>query len=102
MYRPLEHGLTIKPSTIQGLGVFTTEALVKSFDLGITHISNARAGYNFPNNTIRTPLGGFLNHSEAPNCMIEKEGDIWYLLTLEAISSDTELTVKYFKDFLSW
>ena len=102
MYRPLEHGLTIKPSSIQGLGVFTTEALNKSFDLGITHITNNVAGYNFSNNTIRTPLGGFLNHSEAPNCMIEKEGDIWYLLTLDTIPLDTELTVKYFKDFISW
>ena len=34
---------------------------------------------NFQHNYIRTPLGGFINHSENPNCeLIEEDGDYHY------------------------
>ena len=102
MYKPLPDSLTIKPSTISGLGVFAYKAIPKDIDLGITHIANTIVGYHFPQNVIRTPLGGFLNHSETPNCMIEQEGQIWYLLTQDVISSNQELTIKYFPEFLNF
>ena len=102
MYKPLPDSLTIKPSTISGLGVFACKAIPKDEDLGITHIFKLEFAYYFPQNVIRTPLGGFLNHSDTPNCMIEKEGQIWYLLTQDVIPSNTELTIKYFPEFLNF
>ncbi len=101
-YKPLHDSLTIKKSQISGLGVFACKAIPKDIDLGITHIANTIIGHHFPQNVIRTPLGGFLNHSETPNCYIEQEGQIWYLLTTNVISSDEELTIKYFPEFLTF
>ena len=101
-YKPLHDSLTIKKSLISGLGVFACKAIPKDIDLGITHIANTIVGYHFPQNVIRTPLGGFLNHSNTPNCYIEQEGQIWYLLTQDVIPSDTELTIKYFPEFLNF
>ena len=62
MYRPLPDGLTIKNSPIEGLGLFaTTDIKVNSF-IGVTHIRDEQ----FENKYIRTPLGGFYNHSNNP------------------------------------
>ena len=102
MYKPLPDSLTLRKSTINGLGVFACKAIPKDVDLGITHIFKLEFAYYFPQSVMRTPLGGFLNHSETPNCMIEKEDSIWYLLTLQDIQCDTELTIKYFPEFLNF
>ena len=102
MYKPLPDSLTIKRSGISGLGLFAVKAIPAGIDLGITHLSNTIVGYHFDNDIIRTPLGGFINHSETPNCMIEKEGQVWYLETLDVIVSGGELTVKYFPEFLNF
>ena len=63
MYRPLPKCLTIKKSPIEGLGLYATEDIKTNTFLGITHILDE----NFENNYIRTPLGGFYNHSNNPN-----------------------------------
>ena len=63
MYKPLPKGLTIKNSPIEGLGLFTTEVIKKNSFIGITHIRDEQ----FENKYIRTPLGGFYNHSNEPN-----------------------------------
>jgi SET domain-containing protein len=68
MYRPLPNFLTIKPSSIEGLGLFTLEDLKAGTDLGMTHIYDER----FPDQYIRLPLGGFFNHAINPNCAIVK------------------------------
>ena len=65
MYKPLPKQLTIKNSPIEGLGIFTTEAIKKNSFLGITHIRDEQ----FENKYIRTPLGGFYNHSNEPNAI---------------------------------
>ena len=63
MYRPLPNGLTIKNSPIEGLGLFSTiDIKINSF-IGVTHIRDEQ----FENKYIRTPLGGFYNHSNNPN-----------------------------------
>ena len=62
MYRPLPKELTIKNSPIEGLGLFTnTDIKVNTF-IGVTHIRDEQ----FENKYIRTPLGGFYNHSNNP------------------------------------
>ena len=62
MYRPLPDGLTIKNSPIEGLGLFTTINIKKNTFIGVTHIRDEQ----FENKYIRTPLGGFYNHSDDP------------------------------------
>ena len=65
MYRPLPDGLTIKNSPIEGLGLFATiDININSF-IGVTHIRDEQ----FENKYIRTPLGGFYNHSNEPTVM---------------------------------
>ena len=91
MYRPLPDYLRIGDSDIEGKGLFTRKALPRGVYLGITHITDER----FPDNLIRTPLGGFINHFGLPNCDIEKIGDIHTLRTKFDIAPNTELTVCY-------
>jgi len=63
MYRPLPEGLTIKKSPIEGLGLYATNDIGTNVYVGLTHILDER----FENNYLRTPLGGFYNHSDNPN-----------------------------------
>ena len=63
MYRPLPDGLTIKNSPIEGLGLFSNINIKKNTFIGITHIRDEQ----FENKYIRTPIGGFYNHSNDPN-----------------------------------
>ena len=87
-YRPLPKNLTIKSSGIEGFGLFATATIDKMTDLGISHLTMGREIY-------RTPLGGFLNHSDKPNCQkIEVDGK-YYVQTLEDIKEGEELTLKY-------
>jgi len=65
MYRPLPEGLTIKNSPIEGLGLFSTVDIKINTFIGITHIRDEQ----FDNKYIRTPLGGFYNHSNNPTVM---------------------------------
>ena len=62
MYRPLPDELTIKHSPIEGLGLFATQEIKANTFIGITHIRDEQ----FENKYIRTPLGGFYNHSDDP------------------------------------
>ena len=91
MYRPLPSYLTVKPSSVEGLGLFTTEPIINSTNLGISHVSHIL----FDDGYIRTPLGGFINHSNTPNCKTLQEGRYLYIITLTDIIEDTELTLKY-------
>ena len=91
-YRPLPKQLTIKQSVIDGLGLYSTESLYPGQYLGITHVANDR----FENGYIRTPLGGFINHSDTPNCEVREDVDSNLMLfTLRQILPNEELTLKY-------
>ena len=63
MYRPLPKNLTIKNSKIDGLGLFSKTKIKKNSFIGITHVKHD----DFQDMYIRTPLGGFYNHSKNPN-----------------------------------
>ena len=65
MYRPLPKQLTIKNSLIEGLGLFANEPIKKNTFIGVTHVREEQ----FESKYIRTPLGGFYNHSDNPNIM---------------------------------
>jgi len=88
MYKPLPSELTIKPSSIEGLGLFATENIVRKTKLGVCHITDGEE-------IIRTPLGGFINHSDDSNCeLIEVHGQ-YFLHTKRDISRYEELTLTY-------
>ena len=99
MYRPLPNSVTIKNSTIEGLGLFATEFIPKGTDLGMTHVYDQR----FENGYIRLPLGGFFNHSENPNSKvvessIDEVGNVinhLRLITIEDIQPGEEVTAYY-------
>ena len=77
-YRPLPPEVTIKDSPIEGFGLFAVSAIKGGTNLGCSHVYNT----DFPNDRIRTPLGGWINHSEVPNCELIKIGPYYYLICL--------------------
>jgi len=97
MYNPLPEGLMIQKSSIQGQGLVTTKFIDKDVKLGLSHII-------VDGEIIRTPLGGFVNHSDKPNCIKVKgvlgleeveQTNKYFLYTLRDIKAWEELTCKY-------
>ncbi len=91
MYRPLPNSLTIKISDIDGLGLFAEEDIATGHDFGVSHIADER----FEDGYIRTPLGGFFNHSETPNAEAYIEGSFVRLRTIKKVKAGDEITVRY-------
>ena len=91
MYRPLPSYLTIKSSEIEGLGLFTTDDIDNKHVLGISHVYDVR----FQDSFIRTPLGGFFNHSETPNCEVIRDGEYLKLKAIRDIKAGEEITARY-------
>ena len=89
-YRPLPEFLTIDKSNIEGLGLFAVDAIEKGVNGGITHIQDS-----ITTKLYRTPLGGFINHSEEPNAKIVEVQRVRYLYFLRDIQDGEEITVKY-------
>jgi len=87
-YRPLPESLTIKSSGIEGLGLFATQDIKAGTQLGVSHII-------ISDEIIRLPLGGFINHTDNPNCIRINVANKSYLHTLKDIKQDEELTLKY-------
>ena len=82
---------TIRPSYIEGLGLHALTFFPKNTIFGITHVKDDR----FQHDWIRTPLGGFYNHSDKPNCRCAKVGDVRILKSIKKINPGDELTVAY-------
>ena len=100
-YRPLPKSLTIKQSGINGLGLFAKEGIAQGANLGMSHVA-------IGSGIIRTPMGGFINHSDDANVVkvelrIDEKDDAllkvatkkWNLVALRNIKEGEELTVKY-------
>jgi SET domain-containing protein len=90
-YRPLPDTLTIKDSKIEGLGLHATSVIKKGTYLGVSHVFSPEE----VNGYIRTPLGGFINHSDDPNCKTVEDYGVMSLITIKGISPGEELTLKY-------
>jgi SET domain-containing protein len=109
MYKPLPESLTIKRSGIDGLGLFAKKSLEQGTNLGMSHVELGKL-------ILRTPLGGFINHSNDPNCAKVKllltrqewnhladlsnnkfnlDFKKWNLITLQDVKEGEELTVRY-------
>jgi len=108
-YHPLPTGLTISDSGIEGQGLFATRKLLAETNLGVSHVELGKL-------ILRTPMGGFINHSNKPNCVKVKSlltrqewnhrtnlpdnkydhnFTQWNLMVIEDIEEGEELTLKY-------
>ena len=100
-YKPLPKSLTIKESKVNGLGLFAQEGIAQGANLGMSHVL-------IGSGIIRTPMGGFINHSDDGNTVkvelkINNEDDPllkvatkkWNLVALRNIKEGEELTVRY-------
>ena len=98
MYKHLPESLTIKPSGIDGLGLFAKEGIAQGKNLGVSHIEIENDEKKIE--ILRTPLGGFFNHSNEANIVkVELHDDryrkVWTLVALKNIKEGEELTVHY-------
>ena len=96
MYKPLPDSVVIKESPIHGYGLFAKSPIKKGTHLGVSHVYAP----GFEGSHIRTPVGGFINHSDEPNCVkIEspEESMLTYysLVTSRDIEEGEELTLTY-------
>ena len=112
MYKALHSDVTIKKSSIHGLGIFAIKDIPKDTVLGVSHVKDKDNTGRYHKGYIRTPLGGFINHSTQPNCIkvqvrsnlfpkhwpIIKENNespLMAIRTMRNIKEGDELTVNY-------
>ena len=100
MYKPLPKELRLGFSEIHDIGLFAKENISKGTNFGMSHIQVS-------NTIVRTPLGGFINHSDDPNCEKVKltfttedhqpayNFSKWKLITIKDIKEGEELTLTY-------
>ena len=90
-YKPLPDSLTIKQSGINGVGLFANEEIAEGANLGMSHLELGKL-------ILRTPLGGFVNHSNTPNCI-----KVYLLLTHQEWNHLSDLSnTRYALDFKKW
>ena len=100
-YRPLPKEVRLGFSDIHDIGLFAKEKIERGRNLGISHIQIGKELF-------RTPLGGFINHSDTPNCTksmfrvsdstslsLKIDYKTWRLFTLDDIKPGEELTLTY-------
>ena len=100
-YRPLPKELRLGFSKIHDIGLFAKEKINRGQNLGVSHIQIGKELF-------RTPLGGFINHSEEANCTksmaritnaddlsLKTDYKAWRLFTLDDIKEGEELTLTY-------
>ena len=96
MYKPLPESLTIKTSKVNGLGLFADQKIMQGTNLGMSHMK-------IKDTIFRTPLGGFINHANEPNCakveLLMRDDSLdykkWNLITTQDIEEGEELTLRY-------
>lgn len=94
-YRPLPDCLAVGSSKIEGVGLIATAMLAKGVLLGPSHLY--LPNYDSPNDLVRLPMGGFINHSDIPNCSLVKWGDYYFVEPKRRILPSEELTLDYRK-----
>ena len=101
MYKPLPESLIIKTSKVNGLGLFADQEIKLGTNLGMSHLK-------IGDTIFRTPLGGFINHANEPNCVKAElrmtNEDLqghqysykkWNLITSQDIKKGEEITLRY-------
>ena len=88
MYQALPSVLHIKDSPIAGQGLFAKVDISAGTSLGMSHIILDEIIH-------RTPLGGFINHSDDPNCIKVMKDNKYFMMTCKDIKAGEELFLKY-------
>ena len=92
MYKALPNWIHVKDSRVAGQGLFAKDDVPEDVYLGISHVV-------VDEEIMRTPLGGFVNHSETPNCVkwAEREtwGETYYMKTTKELKVGEELFLCY-------
>jgi len=86
-YKALPDALHIGDSQVAGQGIFATEDIPVDTELGLSHI--------LLEEIFRTPLGGFINHNDDPNCVKYPVDNKYYIKTIRPIKAGEELFLKY-------
>ena len=94
-YRPLPDYLTIKPSKIEGIGLYTLVDIDRGICLGVSNIHIDKNKYPHVDEYVRTPLGSFINHSTKPNLKKVKDRNTFFIYTIEKVPMGSELTLQY-------
>ena len=100
-YRPLPSDVRLGFSDIDDIGVFAKKDIEQGHNFGMSHLK-------IGTRLVRTPLGGFINHSNDPNCFKTKllytnhddpkvkfDYRTWNLVAIKNIKEGEELTVTY-------
>ena len=87
-YQALPKELHVKDSPIAVQGIFAKEDIDAMMYIGVSHII-------LDDMIWRSPLGGFINHSDEPNCIKWCEDNIYYVKTIKEIKKGEELFLKY-------
>ena len=94
-YKPLPDYLAVQWSPIDGKGLYALQRIPEGTYLGMTHIAHSVA----EDGVVRTPLGGFGNHSDTPNCFkvhkMEDGTSTWWLVAERDIKAGEEITWQY-------
>lgn len=88
MYKPLPDCVTIRKSSIHGLGLWAVEPIKEGTEIGMSH-------FYWGTELQRTPLGGFYNHSDEPNVVKVQKDSRFFLVALKDIWPGEEITCKY-------
>ena len=92
MYKALPNWIHVKDSRVAGQGLFAKDDVPEDVYLGISHVV-------VDEEIMRTPLGGFVNHSDDPNCVKypvdNKYYTKYYIKTIRPIKAGEELFLKY-------
>lgn len=108
-YRPLKDIFEVRNSNIDGQGLFLAITELKPHDINpVMVVKNELELYELithyvvDGDVIRTPIGGFINHSSSPNCTLVKLSEamskfdaVYYLKPLRRIISGEEITIDY-------
>ena len=88
MYKALPEGLFVANSPVAGQGIFSRVSLKVGTELGMSHLV-------IDDEIYRMPLGGFINHSNSPNCEKYRVDNKYYVKVIKPIGPMEELTLKY-------
>lgn len=87
-YRPLPDCVTIRKSNINGLGLHCVKHIVAGTEIGMSH-------FYWGEKLMRTPLGGFYNHSDDPNIEKIQKDSRFFIVATRDIWPGEEITCRY-------